>query len=149
MILWLSQEFLKQQIQSTSGTGGMRCHRHCLQIVQLPDTQLRCHLSTSLLTRCQTFCRNQMMTNELSVELAYSQRMVKPLLQTLQKLVAQLESTPAEETAAARQILACIRLALRVFFSLNSPGLTEVGIWLTQVGGTCWKWVVLVTLARQ
>ena len=71
-----------------------------------------------------------MMTNELSVELAYSQRMVKPLLQTLQKLVTQLESTAAGEIAAARQILACIRLALRVFFSLNSPGLTEVGQWL-------------------
>ena len=78
-----------------------------------------------------------MMTNELSVELAYSQRMVKPLLQTLQKLVTQLESTPAGDIGAARQILACIRLALRIFFSLNSPGLTEVGNWMIKLGGTC------------
>lgn len=71
-------------------------------------------------------CRSQMMSAELSRDLAYSQRMVQPLLQILQKLVQQLESTPSSETGVLTQVLNSIRLALRVFYSLNSPGLTEV-----------------------
>ena len=66
------------------------------------------------------------MSAELNKDLAYSQQLVQPLLQTLQKLVKQLESTPGSESALCTQLLHAIRLALRVFFSLNSPGLTEV-----------------------
>jgi len=66
-----------------------------------------------------------MMTSQLSKELEYSQQMVHPLLQTLQKLVAQLEGSGGEQSVA-KQLLESTRHLLRVFFSLNSPGLTEV-----------------------
>ncbi len=66
-----------------------------------------------------------MMSGELSKELEYCQQMVQPLLQTLQRLVAQLEASAGDQTAA-RQLLESTRHLLRVFFSLNSPGLTEV-----------------------
>jgi len=69
-----------------------------------------------------------MMSGELSKELEYSQQMVQPLLQTLQKLVGQLEGSGGEQSAA-RQLLESTRHLLRVFFSLNSPGLTEVSLW--------------------
>lgn len=67
------------------------------------------------------------MSTELSRELEYSQQLVKPLLETLQKLGKELGS--AAETSRSKQVLDAIRLLLRVFFSLNSPGLTEVS-WL-------------------
>ena len=67
-----------------------------------------------------------MMSTELSRELEYSQQLVKPLLETLQKLVKELESP--REGSRSKQVLESTRLLLRVFFSLNSPGLTQVGI---------------------
>lgn len=66
------------------------------------------------------------MSSELNKELEYSQQLVKPLLETLQRLVRELQAST--ETAQCKQILDSSRLLLRVFFSLNSPGLTEVTI---------------------
>ena len=66
------------------------------------------------------------MSPELSRELEYCQQLVQPLLATLQKLGKELESTG--QSPNGKQILGSIRLLLRVFFSLNSPGLTEVCI---------------------
>ena len=67
-----------------------------------------------------------MMTDSLSRELEYSQQLVRPLLETLQKLVKQVQATAPHDTTVLKQLLGSVRLALRVFFSLNSPGLTEV-----------------------
>lgn len=68
-----------------------------------------------------------MMSSRLNEELIYVQSVVQPLLQTLKALDTQLESaTQAKDTNQAKSLLSSIRLALRVFFSLNSPGLTEV-----------------------
>ncbi len=64
------------------------------------------------------------MSPELSRELQYCQQLVKPLLETLQKLAKELESTG--QSTSSKQVLGSIRLLLRVFYSLNSPGLTEV-----------------------
>lgn len=64
------------------------------------------------------------MSPELSRELEYCQQLVQPLLETLQKLGKELQST--NQTSNGKQVLGSIRLLLRVFFSLNSPGLTEV-----------------------
>lgn len=72
--------------------------------------------------------RNQVMTSELSQDLQYSQQFVQPLLDALTILVQQITSPPAAAPAAdatRRQVLAA-RLACRTFFSLNSPGLTQV-----------------------
>ena len=64
------------------------------------------------------------MSPELSRELEYCQQLVQPLMETLQKLGKELEATG--QSPNGRQVLGSIRLLLRVFFSLNSPGLTEV-----------------------
>lgn len=78
--------------------------------------------------------RGTFMTPALSAELEYSQALVRPLLGALEgalerarSAAAVLGSAPgeAEAVAAATLALSTARLAVRVFFSLNSPGLTE------------------------
>jgi exportin-2 (importin alpha re-exporter) len=78
--------------------------------------------------------RGTFMTPALSAELEYSQALVRPLLGALEGALerargasAVLASAPgeAEAVAAASLALSTARLAVRVFFSLNSPGLTE------------------------
>jgi hypothetical protein len=69
------------------------------------------------------------MTSELSQELKFCQMAVKPLLQALQRITAALHAASAaaaRDPAPLRLLLSSARLACRVFFSLNSPGLTEV-----------------------
>lgn len=73
--------------------------------------------------------RNQFMSSQLSEELAFSQQFVTPLLETLTALVKQITS-PAQGAEAdipllKRRVLSA-RLACRIFYSLNSPGLTQV-----------------------
>lgn len=73
--------------------------------------------------------RNQFMTSALNEELKYCQQAVKPLLAALQRINAALPAAAADAAAAPaplRLLLSSARLACRVFFSLNSPGLTEV-----------------------
>jgi exportin-2 (importin alpha re-exporter) len=78
--------------------------------------------------------RGSFMTPALSSELEYSQALVRPLLAALEGALdraraaaAVLAAAPgeAEALAAAKLALSTARLAVRVFYSLNSPGLTE------------------------
>ncbi len=54
--------------------------------------------------------------------------MVKPLLAALQRITAALPASAgaSDGGASLRLLLSSARLVSRVFFSLNSPGLTEV-----------------------
>lgn len=76
------------------------------------------------------------MTDQLSEELEYSQALVRPLLgclQALSKRVVELgagaraagAAGPAAE--ALRLLLSNVQLVASIFYSLNSPGLTDVG----------------------
>ena len=49
-----------------------------------------------------------------------------PLLEALTSITQQILGTPPSDTAALKQLLGIARLALRTFFSMNSPGLTPV-----------------------
>ncbi len=72
--------------------------------------------------------RGQFMTDALSAELEYSQAAVRPLLAATQALAAAAAAAaaaPATPPAALARALDNARLVLAVFFSLNSPGLTE------------------------
>ena len=69
--------------------------------------------------------RNQFMTEGLSKELEYCQQAVQPLLGALQRTIAALPAAAGGESARLRLLLSSARLACRVFYSLNSPGLTE------------------------
>jgi Cse1 len=70
--------------------------------------------------------RNQFMTEALSKELEYCQQAVQPLLGALQRTTAALPAAAGGDDAARlRLLLSSARLACRVFYSLNSPGLTE------------------------
>lgn len=74
------------------------------------------------------------MTDQLSAELEYSQQLVRPLLATLQGLSKRV----AEAGGAAeplRLLLSSVQLVASIFYSLNSPGLTEVGGWRWVCGG--------------
>lgn len=70
----------------------------------------------------------QFMTDQLSEELQYSQALVAPLLACLQALSKQV----AEAAAAGappdtlRLLLSNVQLVASIFYSLNSPGLTDV-----------------------
>lgn len=72
------------------------------------------------------------MTDQLSEELDYSQAVVKPLLACLQaqsKRAAEVAPGAAAGGAAAeplRLVLSNVHLACSIFYSLNSPGLTDV-----------------------
>jgi len=89
-------------------------------------------------------CRGQFMTDQLSGELEYSQALVKPLLaclQALSKRVAEVAPGAAAGGAAAeplRLLLSNVQLVCSIFYSLNSPGLTDVsGVeWLSE----WWMW---------
>ena len=92
--------------------------------------------------------RGAFMTDSLSAELEYSQRLAGPLLDSLRAALERARSCTRAARAAARAqapapgafsqedaaaaaraadgALDTARLACRVFFSLNSPGLTEV-----------------------
>ena len=66
------------------------------------------------------------MSASLNSELIYIQQMVQPLLLVLQKLSVQLQAaTQAGSLVEIKALLSSIRLNLRIFYSLNSPGLTE------------------------
>jgi len=69
--------------------------------------------------------RSQFMTGKLNEELKYSQQLIVPLWETLKGLSLQLQSNSADLTRT-KQILSSIRLVCRIFYSLNSPGLTQV-----------------------
>ncbi|PSC72253.1 Exportin-2 [Micractinium conductrix] len=75
--------------------------------------------------------RGQFMTDQLSEELDYSQAVVKPLLACLQaqsKRAAEVAPGAAAGGAAAeplRLVLSNVHLACSIFYSLNSPGLTD------------------------
>ncbi|KAK9829548.1 hypothetical protein WJX72_006417 [[Myrmecia] bisecta] len=68
--------------------------------------------------------RNVFMTDEVSRELEYSQQLVAPLLQVLKSLSAKVQANGAD-AGQLRVLLSSVRLVCRIFFSLNSPGLTE------------------------
>ena len=74
--------------------------------------------------------RNQYMTPELSNELEYSQQLVRPLLAELQLLsraAAELAAAGGGGDVAALQlVLSNVQLVCSTFYSLNSPGLTDV-----------------------
>jgi hypothetical protein len=65
------------------------------------------------------------MTDQLSEELQYSQALVQPLLTCLQALSKGV-SEQAANADALRLLLSNVRLVASIFYSLNSPGLTEV-----------------------
>lgn len=70
--------------------------------------------------------RNQLgLSEKLNAELAYSQQLIIPLWETLKKLSSELQANTGD-VHAARLTLSSIRLVCRIFYSLNSPGLTEV-----------------------
>jgi hypothetical protein len=70
--------------------------------------------------------RNQMRSDAMVAELASSQNaFAGPLLATQKLLSAQLPQ--AADASVQRTILSSVRLAFRIFFSLNGPGLTPVG----------------------
>ena len=69
------------------------------------------------------------MTDKLSDELQYSQALVQPLLACLQglsKKVAELAAAGEGGVEALRLVLSNVQLVASIFYSLNSPGLTEV-----------------------
>ncbi|EIE27359.1 Cse1-domain-containing protein [Coccomyxa subellipsoidea C-169] len=68
--------------------------------------------------------RNQFMSTALSDELSYSQQFVQPLLKSFQGISAQIKASSGD-LEQLRLALSSARLVLRIFFSLNSPGLTE------------------------
>ena len=70
--------------------------------------------------------RDQFMTAQLSSELELCEHFVQPLLDALKGVVARLGATDQGDAAALKQLLLTARLALRIFFSMNSPGLTPV-----------------------
>lgn len=71
--------------------------------------------------------RNQYGSNELVSELASTQDVfAAPALETLQKLSALVPEQNAN-LDALKLTLSSIRLLCRIFYSLNSPGLTPVG----------------------
>lgn len=69
--------------------------------------------------------RGQFMTDQLSKELEYSQQLVRPLLAATQRLAAQCSAAAPAGGAALPLLLEDARLALSIFYSLNSSGLTE------------------------
>lgn len=68
--------------------------------------------------------RSQFMTGKLNEELSYSQQLIVPLWESLRRLSTELQSSSAD-IAKCKQILSNIRLVCRIFYSLNSPGLTQ------------------------
>lgn len=79
--------------------------------------------------------RGQFMTDQLSAELEYSQKLVRPLLAATQAAAARCTAAAAAAADDLPLLLANARLALGVFYSLNSPGLTEefedtLGAWM-------------------
>lgn len=69
--------------------------------------------------------RGQYMSEKLNKELEYSQNFVKPLLDVFVGLRAQVEAN-ANAAEPLRLALSSARYAVEIFYSLNSPGLTEV-----------------------
>lgn len=70
--------------------------------------------------------RNQLgLSGKLNEELTYSQQLIVPLWEALKSLSAALQSTSGD-TSRTKQTLSNIRLVCRIFYSLNSPGLTQV-----------------------
>lgn len=71
--------------------------------------------------------RDQYLNKELNEELQYSQTLVRPLLAVCQRITA--ACTTAAAGGAGADVLAVLlddaRLVLSIFYSLNSPGLTE------------------------
>ena len=59
-------------------------------------------------------------------ELRLSEHFVAPLLEALTSVVKQIQAAGSADVAALRQLLSTARLALRTWFSMNSPGLTPV-----------------------
>lgn len=51
---------------------------------------------------------------------------MEPLLEALKSLTQQVQGASPGDTATLKQLLGTARLALRTFFSMNSPGLTPV-----------------------
>ena len=91
-------------------------------------------LSTSPALLClrRLLCRGQFMTDKLSDELQYSQALVQPLLaclQSLSKKVAELAAAGEGAVEALRLVLSNVQLVASIFYSLNSPGLTDVREW--------------------
>ena len=84
------------------------------------------------------------MSASLNSELIYIQQMVQPLLLALQKLSVQLQAaTQAGSLVEIKALLSSIRLNLRVFYSLNSPGLTEASSICQELLSACMKAVNL------
>lgn len=78
--------------------------------------------------------RNQLgLSGKLNEELTYSQQLIVPLCEALKSLSAALQSSSGD-IARTKQTLSSIRLVCRIFYSLNSPGLTQV-IMLLLPGG--------------
>ena len=69
--------------------------------------------------------RSQFMSGKLNEELSYSQQLIVPLWESLRRLSTELQNSSAD-IGKCKQILSNIRLVCRIFYSLNSPGLTQV-----------------------
>lgn len=72
--------------------------------------------------------RGQFMTDELSIELEYSQQLVRPLLGVAQRVVAAAAhgaSTAGFDQNTLKVHVDNCRLVFSIFYSMNSPGLTE------------------------
>ena len=92
-----------------------------LKNLSTPDQVL---LSGVLVTADAIFhrYRGQFMSDSLSAELEYSQQVVQPLLSVLQSLTDKLPRTSDNDL---RMLLENVRAIASMFYSLNSPGLTE------------------------
>jgi exportin-2 (importin alpha re-exporter) len=98
---------------------------HLVDKMGSPDPQLVNGVLSTADSIYQRY-RGQFMTDQLSEELQYSQALVQPLLACLQaqsKLVAELgPGGPADQL---RLLLSNVQLIASIFYSLNSPGLTD------------------------
>lgn len=118
-----------------------------LERLDTPDEQRLAGLLATADSIFQRY-RNQYMTSELSRELEYSQQLVRPLLATLRRLAPRAAETAADPAAQAL-VLSNLRAVVSIFYSLNSPGLTDVrslgslrvqgwvGGWVRGVGRGC------------
>ncbi|KAI3438113.1 hypothetical protein D9Q98_000554 [Chlorella vulgaris] len=96
---------------------------HLVDKLASPDPQLVNGVLSTADSIYQRY-RGQFMTDQLSEELQYSQALVQPLLTCLQALSKGV-SEQAANADALRLLLSNVRLVASIFYSLNSPGLTE------------------------
>jgi hypothetical protein len=70
--------------------------------------------------------RGQYGNDVLIAELDKSQQVFAPTLLAAQQKLSSLVPAAEGDAAALKLVLSCVRLSFRIYFSLNSPGLTPV-----------------------